>query len=105
LQRGRYLRFDAGSPLENWKRKSSVLRFLASLWESGESALRKQGFAPKLLVTDKLRSYGSAFRRLRLTCPHKKGFGATIGRELAPAWTATRAQDAAVQIGSVGQFN
>jgi putative transposase len=26
--------------------------------------LRKQGFAPKLLVTDKLRSYGSAFRRL-----------------------------------------
>src|ERR1700730_2193796 len=27
--------------------------------------LRKQGFAPKLLVTDKLRSYASAFRRLR----------------------------------------
>src|SRR3954471_18706366 len=35
--------------------------------------LRKQGFAPKLLVTDKLRSYGSAFRRLRLTCPHEQG--------------------------------
>ena len=31
--------------------------------------LKKQGFAPKLLVTDKLRSYASAFRRLRLTCP------------------------------------
>src|SRR4029077_6880674 len=30
--------------------------------------LKKQGFAPKLLVTDKLRSYASAFRRLRLTC-------------------------------------
>jgi putative transposase len=30
--------------------------------------LRKQGFAPELLVTDKLRSYGSAFRRLQLTC-------------------------------------
>jgi putative transposase len=28
--------------------------------------LRKQGFAPKLLVTDKLGSYGSAFRQLRL---------------------------------------
>src|SRR2546429_9506868 len=27
--------------------------------------LRKQGFAPKLLVTDKLRSYAAAFRRLR----------------------------------------
>jgi len=35
--------------------------------------LRKQGFAPKLLVTDKLRSYASAFRCLRLTCPHEQG--------------------------------
>ena len=34
--------------------------------------LKKQGFAPKLLVTDKLRSYGSAFRHLRLTCPHEQ---------------------------------
>jgi len=38
--------------------------------------LRKQGFAPKLLVTDKLRSYASAFLRLRLN----KGFGRKIGR-------------------------
>ena len=35
--------------------------------------LRKQGFAPKLLVIDKLRSYASAFRRLRLSCPHEQG--------------------------------
>jgi transposase-like protein len=35
--------------------------------------LRKQGFAPKLLVTDKLGSYGSAFRHLRLACPHEQG--------------------------------
>ena len=35
--------------------------------------LRKQGFVPKLLVTDKLRSYGSAFRQLKLTCPHERG--------------------------------
>jgi putative transposase len=35
--------------------------------------LEKQGFAPKLLVTDKLRSYSSAFRHLRLTCPHEQG--------------------------------
>ena len=34
--------------------------------------LKKQGFTPKLLVTDKLRSYASAFRRLRLTCPHEQ---------------------------------
>src|SRR5258708_2948217 len=35
--------------------------------------LKKQAFVPKLLVTDKLRSYASAFRRLRLTCPHEQG--------------------------------
>jgi hypothetical protein len=35
--------------------------------------LKKQGFAPKLLVTDKLRSYASAFRRLGLSCRHQKG--------------------------------
>ena len=35
--------------------------------------LRKQGFVPKLLVTDKLRSYGSAFLQLQLTCPHEQG--------------------------------
>src|ERR1700747_549020 len=35
--------------------------------------LRKQGFVPKLLVTDKRRSYGSAFRQLQLTCPHEQG--------------------------------
>jgi putative transposase len=35
--------------------------------------VKKQGFAPKLLVTDKLGSYGSAFRQLCLTCPHDRG--------------------------------
>jgi len=35
--------------------------------------LKKQGFVPKLLVTDKLRSYAAAFWRLRLTCPHEQG--------------------------------
>ena len=35
--------------------------------------LKKQEFVPKLLVTDKLRSYASAFRQLRLTCPHEQG--------------------------------
>src|SRR5437588_3205670 len=35
--------------------------------------LRKQGFAPELLTTDKLGSYGSAFRQLGLICPHEQG--------------------------------
>src|SRR6266481_5961935 len=38
--------------------------------------LRKQGFVPKLLTTDNLGSYGSAFRHLRLTCPHEQGLRA-----------------------------
>src|SRR2546429_7939766 len=35
--------------------------------------IRKQGFAPKLLVTDKLRSYAAAFRHLGLTCRQEQG--------------------------------
>jgi len=35
--------------------------------------LKKQGFPPKLLVTDKLRSYASAFRQLGLSCLHEQG--------------------------------
>jgi transposase-like protein len=34
---------------------------------------RPQGFVPKLLVTDKLRSYASALRQLQLTCLHEQG--------------------------------
>src|SRR3982075_926234 len=46
--------------------KRAALRLMRKL-------LRKQGFAPKLLVTDKLRSYGAAFRHLGLTCRHEQG--------------------------------
>jgi putative transposase len=46
--------------------KHAALRLMRKL-------LKKQGFTPKLLVTDKLRSYGSAFRHLRLACPHEQG--------------------------------
>jgi len=42
--------------------------------------LKKQGFAPKQLVTDKLRSYASAIRRLGLSCPTDKGSDKTIER-------------------------
>src|SRR6266436_6666433 len=46
--------------------KRAALRLLRKL-------LKKQGFVPKLLVTDKLGSYAAAFRRLRLSCPHEQG--------------------------------
>src|SRR5260221_10381256 len=35
--------------------------------------LRKQGFAPKQVTTDKLRSYGAAVRHLGLPCHHEQG--------------------------------
>src|SRR5438045_5269062 len=35
--------------------------------------LRKQGFAPKRVTTDKLPSYGAAFRDLHLTCRNEQG--------------------------------
>src|SRR5579864_6128280 len=46
--------------------KRAALRLMRKL-------LRKQGFVPKLLVTDKLGSYGAAFRQLHLACPHERG--------------------------------
>jgi transposase-like protein len=45
--------------------KRAALRLMRKL-------LRKQGFTPKLLTTDKLGSYGAAFRHLRLTCRHEQ---------------------------------
>src|SRR6267154_3287718 len=35
--------------------------------------LRKQGFAPTRATTDKLRSYGTAFHHLGLSCHHEQG--------------------------------
>src|SRR5213082_2918036 len=46
--------------------KRAALRLMRKL-------LRKQGFTPKLLITDKLGSYGAVFRHLRLPCPHQQG--------------------------------
>src|SRR5438067_10604244 len=60
--------------------EGEVLDMLVQRRRDGRTALRlmrkllkKQGFVPKFLVTDKLRSYASAFRRLRLTCRHEQG--------------------------------
>jgi putative transposase len=53
-------------PVQRRRDSRAALRLMRKL-------LKKQGFAPRLLVTDKLGSYASAFRRLRLTCPHEQG--------------------------------
>ncbi len=38
--------------------------------------LKRQGFAPSRIVTDKLQSYRAAFRRLKLTAQHDRGLRA-----------------------------
>jgi putative transposase len=73
----------AGKRMYLWRavdHKGEVLDVLVQSRRDSRAALRlmrkllrKQGFVPKLLVTDKLRSYGSAFRQLKLTCPHEQG--------------------------------
>ena len=73
----------AGERMYLWRavdHKGEVLDMLVQRPRDSRAALRlmrkllkKQGFVPKLLVTDKLRSYASAFRQLRLTCPHEQG--------------------------------
>src|SRR5207249_6563569 len=51
--------------------------------------LRKQGFAPETVTTDKLRSYGAAFQHLGLSCHHEAGAATEqSGRELTPGGTA-----------------
>jgi transposase-like protein len=52
--------------------------------------LKKQGSTPKLLVTDKLRSYASACRQLRLTCRHEQGLETEqSSREFSSGGTTT----------------
>src|SRR6202047_5141516 len=73
----------AGKRMSLWRavdHEGEVLDLLVQRRRDSRAALRlirkllkKHGFAPKLLVTDKLRSYAAAFRRLRLTCPHEQG--------------------------------
>ena len=46
--------------------KAAALRLMRKL-------LKKQGFAPKVLVTDKLRSYAAARRALGLSARHEQG--------------------------------
>src|SRR5437763_13650817 len=49
--------------------KRAALRLMRKL-------LRKHGFAPKSLTTDKLGFYAAAFRHLRLSCPHQQALRA-----------------------------
>src|SRR5438046_7560369 len=48
--------------------------------------LRKQGFAPKTVTTDKLRSYGAAFQHLGLPATMSRDCDRTIGPKTATKW-------------------
>src|SRR5216684_368665 len=73
----------AGKRMYLWRavdHEGEVLDLLVQRRRDSRAALRlmrkllkKHGFAPKLLITDKLRSFAAAFRHLRLTCPHEQG--------------------------------
>jgi putative transposase len=53
--------------------------------------LKKQGFAPDVLVTDKLRSYGAARSEIGLSASHELGLRKNSGREFASTDTTARA--------------
>ena len=89
-QRRRSLGFPDSVPQEH-EGRDSVMRKL----------LKKQGFAPSTIVTDKLRSYGSAIRKLGLCADMSRAYGRTIELKLPSAGTTTRAKDAALQIAKV----
>src|SRR5215468_4229546 len=100
----------AGRRMYLWRavdHEGEVLDMLVQRRRDGRAALRlmrkllkKQGFAPKLLVTDKLRSYGSAL--LGLTCPHEQGLRMNNRAENSHQVVRRReCKDAAVQIGSI----
>src|SRR6266481_254765 len=73
----------AGKRMYLWRavdHEGEVLDVLVQRRRDGRAAIRlmrkllkKQGFVPEARITDKLRSYASAFRCLRLTCPHEQG--------------------------------
>jgi hypothetical protein len=101
----------AGERMYLWRavdHEGEVLDMLVQRRRDSRAALRlmrkllkKQGFAPKLLITDKLRSYAAAFRRLRLTCPHEQGLRMNNRAENSHQVVRRRAQNAAVQVGSL----
>ena len=99
----------AGKRMYLWRavdHEGEVLDMLVQRRRDSRAALRlirkllkKQGFAPKLLMTDKLRSYASAFRRLGLSCLREQGLRMKqLGGEFASSGATTRAQAATLQI-------
>jgi len=52
--------------VQPWRDKAAAVKLMRKL-------LKKQGFAPEVLVTDKLRSYGAAKSEIGLSARHERG--------------------------------
>ena len=86
--------------------EGEVLDFLVQRRRDAQAAkklmvklLKKHGFAPSRVVTDRLRSYPAALRAIRLTAEQRSGLASKQqGGELASADTTPRTKTAALQI-------
>lgn len=61
--------------VQSWRSKQAVIRFLGRL-------LRGMGYAPRVIVTDKLKSYGAAIKELKLKVDRRQHKG--LNKEPAP---------------------
>ena len=52
--------------------------------------IKKEGFTPKVVVTDKLKSYRAAMRELGLKAEHREHKGLNNRAELSHQWTRVR---------------
>ena len=52
--------------------------------------LKKQGFYPRVIITDKLKSYGDAFREMGLGIEHRQHKGLNNQAEQSHQWTRFR---------------
>jgi len=69
----RALRGCRPRPSDRWHLDEMVVRIAGRRMYRWRAVDHKQGFAPKQVTTDKLRSYGAAFRHLGLSCHHEQG--------------------------------
>src|SRR6187551_896264 len=76
--------------VQNRRDKKAAKRLLRKL-------LKKQGRAPRVMVTDKLRSYGAAKKEIMPGVEHRQHKG--LNNQLTPANPPTRTPDEAVQVG------
>ena len=78
--------------MQRRRNKAAAKKFLKKL-------LKKQGFAPRVMVTDKLKSYAAAKKEILPSVEHRQHKSLNNRAEnKAPTNTAEREEDAALQV-------